>query len=122
MRLGQMIEFRHHLGMTPAAEVGLDPLLEGGQARFFQSGRLDPSHRNVGHVGQGSPSPERQRLAEPSGGPFVVASGGMLASLGQEVLESGSVESSTLDLKDVAGRLGDHHGVATAFAEGLAQP
>jgi hypothetical protein len=122
MSLGQMVEFGHHLGMATAAEIGLDALLEGGHPRFFQSRRLGPSHRNVGHVGQGRASPERQRLAQPRRGPFVVASGGVLASLGQQVLESGSVESSTLDLQEVAGRLGDHDGVAAAFSERLAQP
>jgi hypothetical protein len=52
----------------------------------------------------------------------VVASGGVFASPGQEVLESGSVESSTLNRQEVAGRLGDHDGAAAAFSERLAQP
>ncbi len=121
MGLGQMVQFGYYLDVSPAGEVRFDPLLEGGQARFFQAGCLGPRHRSIRHVGQGRPSPQRQRLAKPLGSRLVVSSGCVLASLGQEVLKAGSVESSTLDLQEVAGRLGKHDGIATCFSEGLAQ-
>jgi hypothetical protein len=121
MGLGQVVEFGHHLDVTPAAEVGLDQLLKGGHPRFFQASRLGPSCQSVGNVGQGRPSPERQRLAQPRCGRLVVGSGGVLTSLDQKIIEAGGVESVALDPHQVAGRLGDHDRVTTCFSKGSAQ-
>lgn len=61
---GEAFEHRKDLGLPAAGEVGLEPVLGGGQSEPVETdtGRL--GERRVGGVGQGRTSPERLRLVE----------------------------------------------------------
>ena len=90
----------------PHRQVGLDAVLDGGQAGFLQAGRLGPGGRGVGHLGQGRAAPQPERLPEHLGRLGVVAGGGPLAAPGAERLEPDGVHRLVVDLQPVPRRTG----------------
>src|SRR5919201_2050214 len=82
--------------MAALGEVGLDPLLEGGETKLFEPGDLGLREQLVGEVCERRAAPERERLAQP-----------VRAALRDESFEPLEVELPRLDLDRVAGRPSD---------------
>jgi hypothetical protein len=103
---GQRLELDDHLRVPPQGEVGLDAVLERGEAHFLEPPDLVLREGLVGEVGQRRSAPERECLLEPRR-----RSGRLLvAGLLDEGLEARRVER--VDPQGVAGRLSNQCAVA----------
>ena len=49
----EAFELTDHLSQFPERELGLDPLLEGGELQLVEPGRLGPKRRLGGEIGEG---------------------------------------------------------------------
>ena len=72
--LGQeAAQFRDHLGLPPAAEIGIDAQLQGGDPGLLQSARRGTHQVRVGDVGQRpAPLPQVESLDEETRGPLAI--------------------------------------------------
>ena len=77
MLVDERLELANELGALPQLEVGLDALLQAGEAPFLQPGDLSLGPLLVGEVGERRAAPEGegrpQRLAAPSASPAASA-------------------------------------------------
>jgi len=67
VRPHQRFQLDDHVLVTTQLEVGLDPVLEGGQTKILEPPDLVLRERLVGEVGQRGAAPERERLVETAG-------------------------------------------------------
>src|SRR5581483_4206083 len=97
--------------MATKREIGVDPLLEGGETLVLEAGDLGLREELVGELGERRAPPQRERLAEqarrPSGSPRCER----VPSLGRQALEAVEVEFAGIDAQDVAGRLRHEYAV-----------
>ena len=119
---GQGVEFGDELGVAPAGQVGVDPLLGGRQPGFLQAGRFGPGDGPVGHVGQRRAPPQGQRFAQRAGRLIRRTAARLLPCRLYERLEAGCVQAVGRHLGEVAGGLGDNYPVPAPLAQRLAQP
>ena len=57
-------ELADERGVASKREVGVDPLLEHGEAALLEARDLGPREVVVGEIGQRRPAPQRERLAQ----------------------------------------------------------
>jgi hypothetical protein len=62
----ERLELGDDLVATSEREVGLDPLLDGGQAELLEAGDLLLSERVEGELGERRAAPEPERLSQPA--------------------------------------------------------
>ncbi len=86
--------------MAPQRELGLDPLLEGGQPLLFQPRSIGAGER-VAQLGQRRSTPQGQPFPEQSGGLGVL----LRARRRHQPLEAMEVELTVADPDEVAGGL-----------------
>ena len=82
------------VGVAAESEVGLDLLLERGDAQLVQALDLGLGERLVGDIGQGGAAPQRESALERAGGLLRAAGGELAATLGDQPLEAVRVESA----------------------------
>ena len=102
MALDERLELADQLVVASEREVGVDPLLERGQAELLEASDLRLGERLVREVGKGRPAPERQRVTEPIGCQLRVVPAERLSSLLDPALEDGGVERLGSDAQDVS--------------------
>ncbi len=59
--------------MASEQQIGVETVLDGGQAQLLQPGDLRAGRLDLAQVGERGPAPERQRLPERARGPARVA-------------------------------------------------
>ena len=104
---GELLQLGHQLAVAPQGQLGLDPLLDGGQPVAVQAGGLGMGERLGGEVGQRRAAPQPQGLVEVAEGEVGGAVGLGPAGLLQQPLElvavePGGVVSSTCPLSPPA--------------------
>src|SRR5262249_5381438 len=62
--LAQHLQLCDQQGVAPKRELRLDPRLDGTEAQFFETPRLENQRKAAGHVGVRVAAPERERRAE----------------------------------------------------------
>jgi hypothetical protein len=102
---GQLPKLGDQLLVPAVAQVDVDALLEGTDAKLFQASGLHSSARQVGELGQGRTAPERQRRAQPLARARVIAvsrrtHGSKLS------FEAPGVDLIVVELEDIAGGAG----------------
>jgi hypothetical protein len=102
----ERLELREQLDVTGEREIGLDPLLDGDEAKLLDPGDVALGKGLVGDVGQGRASPEPERFAEDRGRLLRCPGREPAAPLREELLESLEVELALRDPKAVSGPLG----------------
>ena len=101
----QRLQLGHQLVVAAQGQLGLDAGLGGGDLELLDADQLRPGEvGRGGHVGQGRPAPQGERLAEQVGGPGRVALGQGLAALAVQALEAVQVQALGVDPEQVAGR------------------
>ena len=105
----ERLELDDEVGVAAEREIRLDPIFEGGQPELLEPGDLAPRKVFVGEVGEGRASPERERLAESSGGRLSGPVGDRAPAIGEQLLEALGIELARLDSEHVARRLGYEH-------------
>ena len=102
MALDEGLQLADQLAVPSEREVGVDPLLERGQAELLEASDLRLGERLVREVGEGRPAPERERVTEPIGCQLRVVPAERLSSLLEPALERGGVERLGSDAQDVS--------------------
>jgi hypothetical protein len=74
--------------MTPSGQIGVDRDLARAQPQLLQPADLGGGERLVSDVGQGRPTPQRERLARERGGRPVGVRG-----VGEERLKAHSIDA-----------------------------
>ena len=103
VRRHQSLQLGDQLGVEAGGEVGLDPLLEGGDAELVQAHRLGVRERLVREIGEGRAAyeleclPQQLRLAAGLGGG---------TRLTQQLLEARRVDLLRIDAQQVAAGMG----------------
>ena len=115
------------VGVAAEGEIGLDLLLERGDAQLVQALDLGLGERLVGDIGQGGAAPQRESALERAGGLLRAAGGELAATLGDELLEPVRVDPLTIERQPIAALVRDHDSFplgATPVGRGqrLAQP
>ena len=106
-------ELADERGVASKRKVGLDPLLEHGEAALLEARDLGPSEVVVGEIGQRRPAPQRERFAQLLGRFPRLG----VACLVDQLLEPVHVELAGGDLQDVAAGPGEQHLVAERLAQ-----
>src|SRR5918992_2728200 len=88
----ERFELGDELGVAPEGEVGLDPLLHGGDMQFLEPCDLLLGELLVRKVRERRPTPERERLTQALCGSDTVAAGERRAAFGEKPLEAVTVE------------------------------
>ncbi len=102
----ELLELGDEVGMARKGEVGFDALLECRQPKLVEPPDLVLCERFVGEVGQRWAAPHRERLAQLPGRNLELAFFERSSSLRAEALEPVHVQSTRLELEDVARRTG----------------
>jgi hypothetical protein len=101
MTIGEAFELTNHLSQLPERELGLDPLLEGGELQLIEPGRLGPKRRLGGEIGEGRAAPQIQRVVERTYGRLRVDREEP-PRVAKERLEADCIELRRVGAKDVA--------------------
>jgi hypothetical protein len=104
----QRLKLADQLGVPAEGEVGVQALLEGDQAGFVHAcsgGSAQP----LRCIGQRWTAPQGQGGPQALGRPRVVAFGGGLPRLAEQLLEAVQVELADLDPQQISGRPRDEH-------------
>ena len=96
----ERLQLGHEVGVDPELEIGGDPILEHAQPQILEP--MDVVLREVLQlrVGKRRASPESKRLAEHDRPPL----GLFLPRLADDVLETGEIELTSVELEHIAGR------------------
>ena len=121
---GQLLQLADQLAVPAEGQVGVDPVLQGGQPLLLQPDDVPARERLGGEVGEGRSAPQLQRLAQQPGRQGVLAGGQAPAPLGGQPLEAVEVQLARVDPEQVAGRPRQQQvgAPAAAGAQRLAQP
>src|SRR4051794_33508549 len=104
MGLREALELSDRLAVATERQVGLDPVLEGGEAKLLEASELGLQRGLEPEVVEGRPAPERQRLRQLLGGGGRVA---CRSGLADELAEAVEVELAGLDVQLITRRAGD---------------
>ena len=115
------LELAHHLGVAPQRQIGLDPLLERGEAKFVEPRDLGLRERLVREVGERRTTPERQADAQRLGGLCRSVVGQRPPSVIEGALEAVQVELARGDLHHVPVPAREQRSLRIAVAERLAE-
>jgi hypothetical protein len=88
----EYLQFADHVAAVTEQQVGLDPVLHRGKARFLQARDLALSKRLVGQVGERLAPPQAQRALEPLAGVRQVTADELVARVGDHRLEASGVD------------------------------
>ena len=94
----ELLELRHELRVAAEPEIGLDPLLDGGEAQLLQAKPLTPGERMAFELGERRALPHIEGLAETAGG----CSRFQAPRLGDEILEPLQVELAWFDVERIS--------------------
>ena len=102
MLVDERLELADELGALPEPEVGLDALLQAGEAPLLQPGDLSLGPLLVGEVGERRAAPEGEGLAQRRGRAGRVAGRQRRAPGRRQLLEAVEVEPPGRDVQEVA--------------------
>ena len=103
MRGDQRLQLAGHLGVTSELEVGVDSVLDRGEAQVVEPAAFDLGEGLSSELRQSRPAPERDRLADRVRGAVRSARGERGATVPDEALEADQVDGLRLHLEQVAG-------------------
>jgi len=95
-------ELADELSVRGEDQVGLDPVLEGREAKLLQAGDLGLSERLVREVGEGGTAPEVERLPQCLRGALGIAGRKQASPLSEEALEAAGIELVRLEVEQIA--------------------
>ncbi len=110
LRLDERLQLGDELGVPAEREIGLDPLLDDDGPQFLEPRDLRLRERLVDEVGEGWPTPERERLAERGLRGLGVVSLQRAPALLGEAREAMDVDVIRGELEHVPRRTGRDHG------------
>ena len=117
LRGDEGLELGHELGVAAEREVGVDTLLDRGQAQLLETGDVGLGERLVGEIRKRGPAPEGERLAQRSlGSRRIAAFEGRPALIG-ETGEAMDVDALSIHLEDVPGGTREERLRAQSLAE-----
>ena len=93
----EALELRHQLDVTTETEVGLDALLDRGEAQLLEPRAAVLGEPLIGEIAQRPTAPQRQRRAQELGGAGRIVAGERSATLIQEPLEAQRVDALGVD-------------------------
>ena len=102
----ERLELGHELALPPEGELGLDPVLDGCEAKLLEPLDVDARERLELEVGERSPLPERLGSAQLSRREDRVPCCERLTTAREQALELLEVELARLDAQQVARRPG----------------
>jgi hypothetical protein len=101
----QRLQLRHDPALPPHGQLRLDAILDGGQTQLLQPGHLRLGSQSAGHIGQGWPAPQPQRLTQQRGGARMITGRQRLPPLAGQPLEAVRVDILRVDREPVPRRL-----------------
>ena len=113
----ERFELRGQLGVLAERELGLDPVLERGQAQLLEPHDFGFGKRLERQIRQRPAPPERECGGEPLSGIRCVAVGERGTPLVDQALEAHEVDALEFALKLVSGRARDDHSLTERLAE-----
>ena len=102
MARDQRFQLGDELGVSAEREIGVDPVLEGGDMQLVQAPDLVLGEALVGEIRQGKAAPELERLPEVAGRRLRLARGERRAAVREAALEAVAVELVRLEPQGVA--------------------
>jgi hypothetical protein len=118
---GEGLELADDLPVPSQGELGIDPLLHGGEAKVLQARDVLLEGIFESQVRERSPPPQRKRFAQLARGPPGITGLSRDPGFGHGSLEPIEVELSVIEAKLVARRAGDEDPTGAAGALGLEQ-
>ena len=119
VRRGEILEVRDHRGIAPERQLGADSVLRRGEPQLGKAPHLRPSPVLISDLGIRLTSPQRERLAQSSGGRGRVAGPERLPTLAHERLELQRVDVGRV--QHVAGMFRGEYITRADIAKHLAQ-
>jgi len=116
MSCDQRLQFGDEFCVSPAREIGLDPLFERRQPKLVQPRNVDDGERVVRELRQRRPAPDRQRVPQRPRGDVRLAGRQRLPSLREQRLEAVQVELSRRDPQQVAVRTRQQYAVVVRLS------
>ncbi len=104
----QRLKLADERGVEAEGEIGLDPLLERGEAQLLEARDFRLRERLVREVGERVPAPQIEGVVEQFGGGRRISGGGRPRSLAELMLEALRVEPVRLDPEQVAAGARQH--------------
>jgi hypothetical protein len=101
---GQRLGHGGRAGAPAGGQLGVEPVLLGRPAGLREAGHLAAGEAVAGDVGQGRPSPDRERGLQDLRGPLRLVAGQLGAAGGGERLEPLGVELAGVELEHVPRR------------------
>src|SRR5918994_2237027 len=96
------LELGHELGVAAEGKVGLDPLLERGQAQLLETRDLTLRERLERDVRERRAAPQSERCSQRLGRKVGLARGEQLSTVAEQALEPAEVELLGLECEQVA--------------------
>src|SRR5215207_10293741 len=102
MFVDERLELADDVRMATELDVGLEAVLQTGQAQLREPRHLALGEGLIHDVGEGSSAPEQERLFQGAGGASRIAVGKRLSSFAEESLEAPNIQRAILDADQVA--------------------
>ena len=107
----ECLELRHHLGVVPQSEVGVQARFQRVEPEFLETGGVGSGERLEHELGERGSAPQRECVPEQRRGPLGIARK-RIASLGKQPFEPDRIDDIDVDRQRVARLAGEQRSFA----------